>query len=98
MPNLWALNTPGGVVDLRNGAMCPRTHRQRGCDDPDSPQRRRAATAPRWRAFLGDVTGGDAELQAYLQRMAGLLPHRCDQMRTRCSSCTAPAPTVSRCS
>ena len=25
----------------------------------------------RWRAFLGDVTGGDADLQAYLQRMAG---------------------------
>jgi putative DNA primase/helicase len=26
---------------------------------------------PRWRQFLGEITGGDADLQTYLQRMAG---------------------------
>ena len=66
--NLWALNTPGGVVDLRNGRLA--THRRE-----DGMTRIATATprgdCTRWRAFLGDVTGGDAELQAYLQRMAG---------------------------
>ncbi|GAA4782741.1 phage/plasmid primase, P4 family [Lysobacter hankyongensis] len=66
--NLWALNTPGGVVDLRNGRLA--AHRRE-----DAMTRIATATprgdCARWRAFLGDVTGGDAELQAYLQRMAG---------------------------
>ncbi len=66
--NLWALNTPGGVVDLRNGRLA--AHRRE-----DGMTRIATATprgdCTRWRAFLGDVTGGDADLQAYLQRMAG---------------------------
>jgi putative DNA primase/helicase len=66
--NLWALNTPGGVVDLRNGRLA--AHRRE-----DGMTRIATATprgdCTRWRAFLGNVTGGDADLQAYLQRMAG---------------------------
>ncbi|MEF9387777.1 phage/plasmid primase, P4 family [Ralstonia solanacearum species complex bacterium KE056] len=64
----WLLNTPGGVVDLRTG-------RQRPPDRDDRMTKITTATpggdCPIWRQFLAEVTGGDAELQAYLQRMAG---------------------------
>ena len=64
----FALNTPGGVVDLRTGRL--RSH-----DRADRQTRLATATprgeCPRWHAFLGDITGSDADLQVYLQRMAG---------------------------
>ncbi|CBJ49594.1 phage/plasmid primase, P4 family [Ralstonia solanacearum] len=64
----WLLNTPGSVVDLRTG-------RQRPHDRDDRMTKITTATpggdCPTWRQFLAEVTGGDAELQAYLQRMAG---------------------------
>ncbi|MGE0982440.1 phage/plasmid primase, P4 family [Ralstonia pseudosolanacearum] len=66
--DVWALNTPGGVVDLRTGQL--RAHRRE-----DRMTKVTTATprgdCPTWRQFLAEVTGGDAELQAYLQRMAG---------------------------
>lgn len=66
--NPYALNTPSGIVDLRSGRLRPH--------DRGEHHTRLATATPRgdcslWRAFLGDVTGGDADLQAYLQRMAG---------------------------
>jgi putative DNA primase/helicase len=64
----WLLNTPGGVIDLRTGHM--RVHRR-----DDWMTKVTTATpgddCPIWRQFLHEVTGGDPELQAYLQRMAG---------------------------
>ena len=64
----WLLNTPGGVVDLRTGRM--RAH-----DRADRMTKITTATpggdCPTWRQFIDEVTGGDTELQAYLQRMAG---------------------------
>ena len=64
----WLLNTPGGVVDLRIG-------RKRANDRADRMTKITTATpggdSPQWMAFLSDVTGGDADLQAYLQRMVG---------------------------
>lgn len=64
----WLLNTPGGVVDLTTG-------RQRAHDRTDRMTRVTTATSsgncPIWRQFLTEVTGGDIELQAYLQRTAG---------------------------
>ena len=64
----WLLNTPGGVVDLKTG-------RQRTHDRADRMTKITTATpsgvCPIWRQFLAEVTGGDADLQAYLQRMAG---------------------------
>ncbi|CAJ0728670.1 phage/plasmid primase, P4 family [Ralstonia mannitolilytica] len=64
----WMLNTPGGVVDLKTG-------RQRPHDRADRMTKITTATpggdCPIWRQFLVEITGGDAELQAYLQRMAG---------------------------
>ena len=64
----WLLNTPGGVVDLKTG-------RKRANERADRMTKITTATpngeCPQWTAFLSDVTGGDVELQAYLQRMVG---------------------------
>lgn len=66
--DIWQLNTPGGVVDLRTGKLhghC-RDHRITKITTA-TPQ----GDAPRWQAFLADVTGGDTDLQTYLQRVVG---------------------------
>jgi putative DNA primase/helicase len=66
----WLLNTPGGIADLKSGFML--NH------DPDEYLTKITAVAPDpdcgiplWRKFLEEVTGGDAEFQRFLQRMAG---------------------------
>ncbi len=64
----WLLNTQNGIVDLRNGAG--------SAHDPLHYMTKIAGASavgdcPVWLQFLDTVTGGDAELQAYLQRMAG---------------------------
>ena len=64
----WLLNTPGGVVDLKTGRLRPH-------DRADRMTKITTATpggdCPTWRQFLDEVTGGDKELQVYLQRMVG---------------------------
>ncbi|MEY4756042.1 MAG: hypothetical protein RJA34_940 [Pseudomonadota bacterium] len=64
----WLLNTPGGVVDLKTG-------RTRSNDRADRMTKITTATprgeCPQWRSFLSDVTGGDQNLQDYLQQMVG---------------------------
>ena len=68
--DLWVLNTPGGLVDLRTGERRPSEPRDLvrfiTAVGPDSELR-----PTRWLQFLEEVTGGDKELQAYLQRLAG---------------------------
>ncbi len=64
----WAFNTPGGIIDLRTGRV---SAHHRGARQTRLATATPRGECPRWRAFLGDVTGGDADLQAYLQRMAG---------------------------
>jgi len=64
----WLLNTPAGAVDLRTGNLLP-NRREHYCT-------KAAAVAPggdcpTWLAFLDRITGGDDELQAFLQRMCG---------------------------
>ncbi len=64
----WLLNTPDAVIDLRTGR--GRNHR------PDDYLTKLTAVGPggrcpTWHGFLDRVTGGDRELQAFLQRMAG---------------------------
>lgn len=68
--SLWDLNTPVGVIDLHTGVM--RRHR---CDDymtrvtgvsPDAN-----CSIETWMKFLDRTTGSDAELVAFLQRVAG---------------------------
>jgi putative DNA primase/helicase len=64
----WLLNTPKGVVDLHTGVM--RKHRAGDyltCMTAVAPE----GDCPLWRAFLDRTTAGDAELQAYLQRLCG---------------------------
>ena len=66
----WALNTPGGVVDLRTGEMRP----QRAEDclskltlvSPD-----REMKTPVWLSFLDYTMCGDKEVIAYTQRVLG---------------------------
>jgi putative DNA primase/helicase len=71
----WILATPGGIVDLRTGDL-------RKADPLDYCTKITAVTpadsnedlemiCPTWMKFLRTVTGGDSELIAYLQRMAG---------------------------
>jgi P4 family phage/plasmid primase-like protien len=64
----WLLNTPGGIVDLRTGTMLKH--------DPDKYMTKLTAVAPDgdcllWRKFLAEITGGDKELETFLQRIAG---------------------------
>jgi len=66
--DLWLLNTPGGVVDLRTGRMRPHDRRDRMTKITTATPK---GDCPTWRQFLSEVTGGDAELQTYLQKMAG---------------------------
>jgi putative DNA primase/helicase len=64
----WLLNTPGGVIDLRTGKL-----RKHELDDFMTKQTAvsPAGKCPLWKKFLSEVTGGDTELQRYLQRVAG---------------------------
>lgn len=66
--DLWLLNTPAGTVNLRTGE----THRHSRNDyitkiTACAP----GGACPLWLRFLDRVTGGDAELQSFLQRMIG---------------------------
>jgi putative DNA primase/helicase len=66
----WLLNTPTGTIDLRTGEKRP--HR------PSDYITKMTAVAPggaclRWLQFLEEITNKDAELEAYLQRVAGYL-------------------------
>ncbi len=64
----WLLNTLGGVVDLRHGRIRPHERTDRMTKITTATPR---GECPIWRKFLDEVTGGDQDLQAYLQRMAG---------------------------
>ena len=65
----WTLNTPAGLVDLRSGRIHPH--------DRDALCSKITAVAPsytrcpRWQRFLDEITAGDADLQAFLARVAG---------------------------
>src|SRR5262245_56603402 len=64
----WLLNTPDGVYDLRTG--------ERRDARPEDYMPKITAVAPggkcpRFLAFLNEITDGNVELQAYLQRMLG---------------------------
>jgi P4 family phage/plasmid primase-like protien len=64
----WLLNTPGGVIDLRTGEIRPALHEDYCTKITGAGP---GGDAPTWRRFLGEVTGGDQDLQAYLRRVAG---------------------------
>ncbi len=68
----WALNTPGGVVDLRTGELRPAR--------PSEMHTRVTACTPKedlvqlqpWLAYLNRVFAGNAELISYVQRVLGM--------------------------
>jgi len=64
----WLLNTPGGVVDLKTGRMRPHERADRMTKITTATPSGDCST---WRQFIDEVTGGDKELQSYLQRMVG---------------------------
>ena len=66
----FLLNTPGGTVDLRTGEMKPNDPKNfctkvTGCTPSDKGK-------DEFLRFLDSVTCGDAELQNYLQQLAGM--------------------------
>lgn len=65
---IWLLNTPGGVVDLRSGGIRAHQRANRMTKITTATPR---GECPQWLAFLAQITAGDAELPAYLQRVAG---------------------------
>lgn len=68
--DLWAINTPAGVVDLRTGELrAPRIGDYATKITAVAPAHK--ADCPAWRAFLRTVTAGDAELVGFLQRLMG---------------------------
>jgi putative DNA primase/helicase len=62
------LNTPAGVVDLTTGETRPHDP---GLLISQMTTASPGSDCPRWTAFLEEITGGDADLQAYLARLAG---------------------------
>lgn len=66
--DIWLLNTPGGVVDLRTGRMRSHSREDRMTKITTATPK---GDCPTWKSFLADVTGNDPELMIYLQRMAG---------------------------
>jgi putative DNA primase/helicase len=66
----WVLNCVNGVVDLRTGELRP--HRREDYCTRMAPVRYDpAARSELWERFLDEATGGDRELQAFLQRAVG---------------------------
>jgi putative DNA primase/helicase len=64
----WALNTPGGIIDLKAG-----TIRSQRPEDYCTKITGAApgGESPRWHQFIHEITGGDRELADYLQLAAG---------------------------
>ena len=64
----WLLNTPGGALDLRSGKVRPHNPSDHCTKSTTvSPE----GECPAWLAFLARVTGGDIDLQSFLQRVLG---------------------------
>ena len=64
----WLLNTPGCVIDLRSGDSRP-NRREDHCTKITAIAP--SGGRPTWLEFLNRITDGDADLIAFLQRMAG---------------------------
>lgn len=66
----YELNTPGGIVDLRTGQLCPadpaHLHTRITVCSPNG-----GADGSRWLAFLADTFAGHADLPGYVQRLVG---------------------------
>lgn len=65
----WALNTPGGVIDLRTGKMRP--HRKDDLFTKATSVTQSSSSRRRWIRFLLEITHGDRLMVRYLQRFIG---------------------------
>jgi putative DNA primase/helicase len=68
--DLWLLNTPGGVVDLRTGKRRPARPTDYMTKITTAIPDGNAATTV-WLAFLKRITGDNSEFIAFMQRIAG---------------------------
>jgi putative DNA primase/helicase len=66
--DLWALNTPGGVVNLRTGAMRAHTSDDRFTKITSVAP---GGSCPTWLTFLQRATAGNDDLIGFLKRMCG---------------------------
>ena len=66
----WVMGTPGGVIDLKTGEILS-AEPLRFVSKLAAVTPNYRAPAPLWATFLDEVTGGDKDLAAYLQRLAG---------------------------
>lgn len=66
----FALNTQSGIVDLRTGELGPHNP-SAYCSKITSSAYAADAKCPRWEQFINEVTCGDEEQAAYLQRVLG---------------------------
>ena len=68
--DLWALNTPDGIVDLQTGQLRPHDRDARMTKitavGPSA-----TAGCPTWRRVISEALGGDAALVSYIQRVFG---------------------------
>lgn len=72
-PDIWLLNTPAGIVDLRTGEMRP-YRRQDYCTKITGASPAAPGTAcPLWLAFLDRIMAKDEEPAAFVQRMLGYM-------------------------
>jgi len=69
-PDPWLLNCTNGTIDLRTGSR--REHRAGDWITKQAPVAYDpAARCPTWHAFLTSVLGGNQDMAAFLQRVAG---------------------------
>lgn len=70
--DLFALNTPQGVVDLRTGETTESTPAgMHSRSTTVAPSNEPTFTRPIWQRFMKDLTGGDEALQRFVQKMCG---------------------------
>jgi putative DNA primase/helicase len=64
----WLLNTPGGVVDLRTGALRPHSS---GDFMTKITAIGPGGDCPRFKTFMNEIMAGDEEMIAFIQRVLG---------------------------
>ena len=66
----WILNTPDGIIDLRDGSVRPHDRRAR-CTKLTSVGMSDVGME-KWLAFIDHITAGDVDFARYLQMLAGM--------------------------
>jgi len=66
----WILNTPAGVIELKTGTLVPASS-DRLCSKTTLVGPDKEAGAPEFLRFLAETTGGDRQMERYLQQVVG---------------------------